>query len=56
MLLLAKVSGLPRESVANFSFVLAVVKSQLDKVIGAIRDRHLMQFFIGIDMVVFIRA
>jgi mRNA interferase MazF len=51
VLLAARSTGLPRDSVANVSLVLAVNKSQLVETVGLISERQLQQIFIGIDMV-----
>jgi len=47
----ARSTGLPRDSVANVSLVLAVNLNQLEERVGLIQERHLQQLFVGIDMV-----
>lgn len=51
VLLPARATGLPRDSVANVSLVLAVNRSQLDERVGLIPERQLQQVLIGIDTV-----
>jgi mRNA interferase MazF len=51
ILLRARSTGLPRDSVANVSLVLAVDRSQLDERAGAISEIELQQVFNGIDVV-----
>ena len=51
VLLPARSTGLPRDSVANVSLVLAVNKSQLDEPVGLVTEPQLQQIFNGIDMV-----
>lgn len=51
VLLSARSTGLPQDSVANVSLVLAVNRSQLDERVGLITERELQQIFNGIDMV-----
>lgn len=51
VLLPARSTGLPRDSVANVSLVLAVNRSQLDERVGLIPERQLQQILIGIDTV-----
>lgn len=51
VLLRARSTGLPRDSVANVSLVLAVDRSQLDERAGAISEIELQQVFNGIDVV-----
>jgi mRNA interferase MazF len=51
MLLPARSTGLPRDSVANVSLVLAVNQYQLVECVGLIAERELQQIFIGLDMV-----
>ena len=51
VLLRASSTGLPRDSVANVSQVLAVDRQQLQERVGLITERELQQLFIGIDMV-----
>ena len=51
VLLPARSTGLPRDSVANVSLVLAVNRNQLEERVGVIRERHLQQIFVGIDIV-----
>lgn len=50
-LLSAHSTGLPRDSVANVSLVLAVNKRQLVECVGQISPRDLDVVFVGIDMV-----
>lgn len=51
VLLPARSTGLPRDSVANVSLVLAINRSQLDERVGLIPERQLQQILIGIDTV-----
>ena len=51
VLLPARSTGLPRDSVANVSLVLAVNRGQLDERVGLIPERQLQQVLIGIDTV-----
>ena len=51
VLLDARSTGLPRDSVANVSLVLAVNRYQLSECVGQISEGELQQIFIGIDMV-----
>ena len=51
VLLSARSTGLPRDSVANVSLVLAVNRSQLVESVGRISEQQMQQVFIGIDMV-----
>jgi mRNA interferase MazF len=51
LLLAARSTGLPRDSVANVSLVLAVNKSQLVECVGQLTERELDLIFIGIDIV-----
>ena len=51
VLLRARSTGLPRDSVANVSLVLAVDRSQLTERAGAISEIELQQVFNGIDVV-----
>jgi mRNA interferase MazF len=51
VLLPARSTGLPRDSVANVSLVLAVNRHQLDERVGLIQERYLQQLFMGIDIV-----
>jgi mRNA interferase MazF len=51
VLLAARSTGLPRDSVANVSLIVAVDRAQLTEHAGAISDRELQQVFNGIDMV-----
>jgi mRNA interferase MazF len=51
VLLRARSTGLPRDSVANVSLVLAVDRSQLTERAGAISEIELLQVFNGIDVV-----
>jgi mRNA interferase MazF len=50
-LLSSRSTGLPRDSVANVSLVLAVNKRQLVECVGQISQRELELIFGGIDMV-----
>ncbi|HEY4562618.1 MAG TPA: type II toxin-antitoxin system PemK/MazF family toxin [Thermoanaerobaculia bacterium] len=50
-LLSSRSTGLPRDSVANVSLLLAVNKRQLVECVGQISQRELEQIFMGIDMV-----
>jgi mRNA interferase MazF len=51
VLLRARSTGLPRDSVANVSLVVAVDRSQLTDRAGAISEIELQQVFNGIDVV-----
>lgn len=51
VLLRARSTGLPRESVANVSLIVALERSRLTERVGAISERELQQVFNGIDMV-----
>ncbi|MCP4655320.1 MAG: type II toxin-antitoxin system PemK/MazF family toxin [bacterium] len=51
VLLPARSTGLPQDSVASVSLILAVNKYQLVECVGQISDRQLQQLFVGIDMV-----
>ena len=51
VLLPARSTGLPRDSVANVSLLLAVNRTQLEERAGLITERELQQVFIGIDIV-----
>lgn len=51
VLLRARSTGLPRDSVANVSLILAVDRSQLTERTGAISEIELQQVFNGIDVV-----
>lgn len=51
VLLPARSTGLPRDSVANVSLVLAVNRSQLDERVGLLSERNLQQILVGIDTV-----
>lgn len=50
VLLSARSTGLPRDSVANVSLLVALSRDQLDERAGLISERQLEQIFIGIDM------
>jgi mRNA interferase MazF len=50
VLLNARSTGLPRDSVANVSLLVALSRDQLDERVGLIPERQLEQIFIGIDM------
>jgi mRNA interferase MazF len=51
VLLPARATGLPKDSVANVSLVLAVDRHQLVERIGLITQRQLEGIFVGIDTV-----
>lgn len=51
VLLSSTSTGLPRDSVANVSLILAVNRYQLHECVGLISEREIHQVFIGIDMV-----
>jgi mRNA interferase MazF len=51
VLLKASSTGLPRDSVANVSQVLAVDRGQLQERAGHITERELQEILMGIDMV-----
>lgn len=51
VLLPARSTGLPRDSVANVSLVLAVNRRQLVERAGVISERQIEQLFVGIDTV-----
>jgi mRNA interferase MazF len=51
VLLSAGKTGLPRDSVANVSLLIALNKEQLRESVGLLTKRELQQIFIGIDMV-----
>lgn len=51
VLLPARSTGLPRDSVANVSLILAMSKSQLDECVGQVSARQLEQILMGIDRV-----
>jgi mRNA interferase MazF len=51
VLLRSRSTGLPKDSVANVSLLLAVNRYQFDESVGLIGERELQQIFIGIDMV-----
>ena len=51
LLLSASVTGLPRDSVANVSLVIAVNKRQLTECCGQLSDLHLAQVLNGIDVI-----
>ena len=51
VLLVARSTGLPRDSVANVSLVLAVNRRQLSERAGVIGELELEQIFLGIDTV-----
>lgn len=51
VLLPARSTGLPRDSVANVSLVLAVNRRQLVECVGEVSERELELLFIGIDIV-----
>jgi mRNA interferase MazF len=51
VLLKARSTGLPRDSIANVSQVLAVDRQQLHERAGLITERELQQLFVGIDTV-----
>lgn len=47
----AKVTGLPKESVANVSLIVAVDRRQLTECVGKLPQRQLGQVLAGIDIV-----
>lgn len=51
VLLGARATGLPRDSVANVSLLLALDRQLLEERVGMISERQLDQLLIGIDMV-----
>lgn len=51
VLLSARSTGLPRDSVANVSLIVAIDRASLTERVGAITERELQQVFNGIDMV-----
>lgn len=51
VLLSARATGLPRDSVANVSLLLALDRQLLEERVGMISERQLDQVLIGIDMV-----
>ena len=51
VLLPARSTGLPRESVANVSLVLAINRHQLEERAGVLSELELEQIFLGIDTV-----
>jgi mRNA interferase MazF len=51
VLLPARSTGLPRDSVANVSLIVAIDRASLTERVGAISERELQQVFNGIDMV-----
>lgn len=51
VLLPARSTGLPRDSVANVSLVLAVNRHQLVERAGVISERQVERIFVGIDTV-----
>jgi len=51
VLLGARATGLPRDSVANVSLLLALDRQLLEERVGMISERQLDQVLIGIDMV-----
>ena len=51
VLLRSRSTGLPQDSVANVSLLLAVNRYQFEKSVGLISERELQQILIGIDMV-----
>ncbi len=51
VLLRAEWTGLPRDSVANVSLIVALDKSQLTERIGRLTSRQLEAIFAGIDVV-----
>ena len=50
-LLSARATGLPRDSVANVSLLLALDRQLLEERVGMISERQLDQLLIGVDMV-----
>ncbi len=51
VLLSARATGLPRDSVANVSLLLALDRKMLEERVGMISERQLDQLLIGVDMV-----
>jgi len=51
VLLSARTTGLPRDSVANVSLLLALDRKLLEERVGMISERQLDQLLIGVDMV-----
>jgi mRNA interferase MazF len=51
VLLPARSTGLPQDSVANVSLVLALDRDQLEEQVGAVDERELRQILAGIDEV-----
>lgn len=51
VLLHSQSTGLPKDSVANVSLLLAVNRYQFEESVGLISERELQQILIGIDMV-----
>jgi mRNA interferase MazF len=51
VLLPARVTGLPKDSVANVSLIVALDRSALDERAGSIAERQLEQILSGIDTV-----
>jgi mRNA interferase MazF len=47
----ARVTGLPKESVANVSQLVAVDRSVLSELVGRVDERHLALILTGIDLV-----
>ncbi len=47
----ARATGLPRDSVANVSLLLALDRKMLEERAGMISERQLDQLLIGVDMV-----
>ncbi len=51
VLLAASTTGLPKDSVANVSLIVAIDRQQLSERAGKVSRRHLDQVFSGIDTV-----
>jgi mRNA interferase MazF len=51
VLLSARATGLPKDSVANVSLLLALSKSNLTECTGQLSELELQQLFVGIDLV-----
>jgi mRNA interferase MazF len=51
VLLSGKVTGLPKDSVANVSQIVALDRSLLTEQLGRLRPKHLAQILHGIDVI-----
>jgi mRNA interferase MazF len=51
LLLPAKATGLPKDSVANVSQIIALDRSFLDEYVGRLSHKQLVQILYGIDVV-----